>query len=146
MLDEDDITILKHLRMNARKSLADISRETGISLTTVFNRTRRLKKSCILKFASIPDYTFIGYPIRVNFAAKAGKTNELREFLIKNRNVNSAFKINRNFDFYFEAIFSDVRELYSFTEKLKDFNLKALKEYPVVEELKKEDFFSIALD
>lgn len=144
MLDEDDTTILKHLRKNARKSLADISRDSGISLTTVFNRTRRLKKTVIEKFVSILDYTVIGYPVRVHFAVRVRKKEELSNFLIKHANINTIYKINKNMDFYFEAIFSNVKELYSFTERLKDFDLKVLKEYPVAEELKKEEFFSIA--
>jgi DNA-binding Lrp family transcriptional regulator len=45
MLKEKDLILIKHLRQNSRKSLANISRETNIPISTLFDRLNELEKT-----------------------------------------------------------------------------------------------------
>ena len=49
MLDGKDIKILKELKRNGRLSAQEISKITGIPVTTVFNRVKRMEKSKAIK-------------------------------------------------------------------------------------------------
>ena len=47
MIPKKELLILHALRKNARKNLATISRETGIPITSVFEKVHKLQKTMI---------------------------------------------------------------------------------------------------
>lgn len=49
MIDQKDMQILKELKNNSRLSAKEISKKTGIPITTVFNRIKKMEKSIIIK-------------------------------------------------------------------------------------------------
>ena len=49
MMDEKDIRILNELKRNGRLSAQEISKKTGIPVTTVFNRIKKMEKSKTIK-------------------------------------------------------------------------------------------------
>ena len=49
MLDEKDIKILKELKRNGRLSAQEIAKRTGIAVTTVFNRTKRMERTGVIR-------------------------------------------------------------------------------------------------
>jgi len=62
MADDKDILILDALKKNARASVLEIAKETGLPNTTVHNRIKKLKKDKVIE----------GYTIRIN-PQKIGK-------------------------------------------------------------------------
>ncbi len=53
MIDKKDIKILNELKQNGRMSAQEISKKTGIPVTTVFNRVKRMEKSSVIKKYSV---------------------------------------------------------------------------------------------
>jgi len=139
MLTEKEKLLLRYLRRNSRVSLAEISRETKIPLSTLFETLRKLELKAILRHTSLVDFSKIGYNLKVNFVIKARNKQELREFLFNNMNVNSFSSLINGHDFYAECVFRDLFELNKFKEALERFQAVA-DEIFIIEVLKKEEF------
>jgi len=144
LLTKKELLILTHLRADSRKSLAMISRETGIPISTIFDKVNKLGKSTISKYSPLLDFQKLGFGLRVNFVLKANdkKKQELKNFLLTNKNVNSMLRLNNDFDFFVEAVFRDMKGLEEFSESLGKFKIKKKKEFFVIEDLKKEEFLT----
>lgn len=139
MLSEKEFIILSKVRENARISLAEISRQTKIPVTTIYDTLNRLKKRKIIeKQVSIIDFSKIGFGTRINLILKADKKNELIEYLKSNPNVNSIHKVSGNYDFLIDVVFSNLINYESFKDELKKFDLTNIREHHIVEEVKKE--------
>ena len=140
-IDKEQL-LISHLRQNARKNLTAISRCTGIPVSTLFEKIKQLEKSLIKKHTALLDFSRLGFDVRVNFALKAGKQARERvmEFLMKDARVNSVYRINNGYDFMAECIFRSMKEASEFSEKLEEIKVKEVKEYYILDELKKEEF------
>ena len=69
--------------------------------------------------------------------------DEISEFILKNRNINSAYKINNSFDFLAECIFKSMKDLDKFIESLEcQFNVMGMEVLYIVEDIKREKFLS----
>ncbi len=139
-----ELLLLSHLRKNARKNLTALSRQTGIPVSTLFERIKRYEGGIIRKHTALIDFSRLGFEIRVNIFLKADKSrrDELKRFLMKEQGVNSVFRINNGYDFLVEGIFRNMKEVTDFTEKLEGYKVKEIKEYYTLEEIKKEGFMS----
>jgi len=144
LLTKKELLILTHLRADSRKSLTMISRETGIPISTIFDKVNKLGKSTISKYSPLLDFQKLGFGLRVNLILKANdkRKQDLKDFLLKNQNVNSLLRLNNNFDFFIETVFRDMKGLEEFYENLKKFKIKKKKEFFVIEDLKKEEFLT----
>jgi DNA-binding Lrp family transcriptional regulator len=142
MLTKRELLILTHLRENSRKSLAVISRETGIPISTVFEKVNKLEKNTISRYSPLVDFSKIGFKLKINFLFKSKNKRNLGDFLLKNKNINSVLKVNGFFDFFVEAIFSDMNDVEKFHDNLNELNIEEKKEFFVIEDLKKEMFFT----
>ena len=144
MLRKKELLILTHLRADSRKSLTMISRETGIPISTIFDKVNKLGKSTISKYSPLLDFQKLGFGIRINFALKANdkKKQEFKDFLLTNKNVNSILRLNNGFDFFVEAVFKDMKGFEEFSESLEKFKIKKKKEFLIIEDLKKEEFLT----
>ena len=144
MLTKKELLILTHLRADSRKSLAMISRETNIPISTIFDKVNKLGKSTISKYSPLLDFQKLGFGIRINFVLKANdkKKQELKDFLLTNKNVNSMLRLNNDFDFFIETVFRDMKGLEEFSESLEKFKIKKKKEFFIIEDLKKEEFLT----
>ena len=120
LLTKKELLILTHLRADSRKSLAMISRETSIPISTIFDKVNKLGKSTITKYSPLLDFQKLGFGLRVNFVLKANdkKKQELNDFLLTNKNINSMLRLNNDFDFFVEAVFKDMKELENKLKKI----------------------------
>ncbi|MFO8016503.1 MAG: Lrp/AsnC family transcriptional regulator [Candidatus Woesearchaeota archaeon] len=134
--------LISHLRQNARKNLTAISRSTGIPVSTLFEKIKQLERGVIKKHTALLDFSRLGFDVRVNFALKAGKQarDRVKEFLMKDARVNSVYRVNNGYDFFVECIFRSMKEASDFSEKLEELKVKEVKEYYILDELKKEEF------
>ena len=146
MLAKKELSILSHLRKDSRKSLSKISKETGIPLSTVFDNLGKLEKKVIKKYVSLIDFSKMGYNLKVNFILKSGdKKEELKQFLLSNKNVNSLLRLNGEADFLVEGIFKDMKELEEFNNKLDGHKIVNKMEHHIIEEIKTEGFIESIL-
>jgi Lrp/AsnC family transcriptional regulator for asnA, asnC and gidA len=144
-MDSKDLLILAALREDARMSFADMSKKTEIPSSTLFDRVRFLESRVIKRHVSLIDFEKLGFGTIVKMAVKVDRKDResLGDFLLSTRNVNSVYRIDNEFDFFFEGIFRNMNELRRFREDLREkFKLEAESVFYIIEELKREDFLS----
>jgi DNA-binding Lrp family transcriptional regulator len=144
MINKKEMVILSHLRSNARKPVAEISRSTNIPLSTVFDKVKNLEDNYIIKHTSIINFNKIDYNYKVRFFLKPNNNDKdkLLSFLLSDKNVNSLFRMSNEYDFLVECIFKEMIDVVSFSEKLDEYNLLNKEMYYIVDELKHEGFLS----
>lgn len=144
-MKKTDLLIISSLRQNARAKLTEISRKTRIPVSTIFDKIKIHEGTVIRKHTALVDFSKLGYNTRANIILKVKKEDRepVREFLMKNSCINSAFKINNGYDFLIEAVFRNIKEVEDFIESLEEkFSIKAKQVFYVIDELKKEAFLS----
>ena len=144
-LSERDLLIISHLRKDARKNLTTMSKETGIPVSTIFDRIKTQENGIIKKHTAIIDFSKLGYTTRINLMVKAKKEQkeELKNYLAKQENVNSVYKINNSYDFLVDGVFMNIKGFEEFLERMDDrFDIEAKEVYYIVDEIKREDFMS----
>jgi len=139
-----DIVLMTFLRNNSRENLTRISRLTAIPVSTIFDKLKDYEKELIRKHTTLIDFRKIGFDIKVNMMFKISRDmrEEFRDFLMKNENINSVFKVNNGFDFLVEAIFRDMNDMQRFNELIERFNIEAKQEMFILEDIKREGFLS----
>jgi len=144
-MKKTDLMIISSLRRNAREKLTNISKKTRIPVSTIFDKIKTYETGLINKHTALIDFNKLGYNTRANIILKVNKKDksEMKNFLLKHKNINSALKINNGFDFLIEAIFTNIKEVEDFLELLEEnFKIKSKQVFYIIEELKKESFLS----
>ena len=144
-IKQKDLLLLACLRENARKTLTEISRQTKIPISTIFDRLKTTRESIIKKHTTIIDFAMLGFntTAKIVFKTQKDKREELKNFLLKHQNINSIYKINNGYDFLVEGIFRNIKELEDFSEMLEEkFKIRSKQVYYVIEEIAREQFFS----
>lgn len=139
-----DILLMTYLRNNARENLTRISRLTAIPVSTLFDKLKEYEKDIIRKHTTLIDFKKIGFDIKVNMLFKVTRSSreDFKEFLMKNENINSVFKVNNGYDFLVEAIFKDMNDMQRFMEVLEHYNIESKQEMFILEDIKREGFLS----
>jgi len=138
MVTSKEILLLKKMRNNSRKSLNSISKELDVPSSTLFDMLKRLESHVIIKHTSLIDFSKLGYSIKVIFTINSSQKDDLRHFLMRNENVNSLSTVINGFQA--ECVFKDLKEMTGFKERLKQFEIDELREFFVVDEIKREGF------
>jgi DNA-binding Lrp family transcriptional regulator len=144
-MNKKDLLIIAHLRNNARMPLTDMSRKTQIPVSTIFDRLKLNENNLIVKHTSLLDFAKLGYNTRANISLKVGKQDKeaLKDYLVKHQSVNSLYKINNGFDFMFEGVFKQIKDMEDFLEQIdQKFDIQDKKSFFVIEDLKRESFMS----
>ncbi|MCH8294432.1 winged helix-turn-helix transcriptional regulator, partial [Candidatus Poribacteria bacterium] len=116
---ERDKRIIAQLRKDGRASLTHISKSTGISISTLFERLKQLKGQAITKFTCIVDFKRLGlhaHSLAVYRVCKANK-KALQKYLHAHPNVNSVYRINFKYDFLVELVFDGLLAQEEFIDK-----------------------------
>jgi len=144
MLDKKDLLIVSHVRQNARKNLTKISRETGIPVSTIFEKLKKNENDLIKKHTALIDFAKAGFNVKVKMIVKADNRTkeELKKFLSSAPEINSVYKINNGYDYIIEAIFRDMNEANDFFERMDDIKIKSRQEFYVLKEIMKENFMA----
>jgi DNA-binding Lrp family transcriptional regulator len=121
MLKKKDMKIFSVLRKNARESLKNISKQTKIPISTIYDRLKEHEKTIIHKYTALLDFSKFGYTTRAHILVNVPKEKrqEMQDFLTKHININSVYKINNRFDYLIEAIFTNIQEIEDFIESLE---------------------------
>jgi len=144
MLQKNELKIVAHLRDDARKSLTKISRETGIPVSTIFEKLKgNTARKIITRNTCLLDFSKVGMNTRAKIALKTVPDHRrpMRDFLEKNLHVNSLFKINNGYDYLIDVIFANLKDLEEFLELLEDkFKIRTKHVFYVIEEIVREQF------
>jgi DNA-binding Lrp family transcriptional regulator len=139
-LKEKHMGILRHLRQDGRRSFSEISRQTGMPVTTVFESYNKLMGCGVIRqHACIVDFKRLGYNYRSFILVKAKRKEELLKFICESQFVNSIFKIS-NYDLMIDSIFPGMKEYYAFLDSLESFEITGIESHDVIDELKNEEF------
>jgi|GEM_PF-3021555 len=140
MLSAKHLAILAQLRTDARMSLANISRATGIATSTIFDYYSQLAKKAVLKHVCLLDFKALGYPLRKHFLIRVEERAKALAWLKRQAAVNNLYRVDE-YDAFFDAYFADAAELEDFknglTAALKPHQVK---EFDILEELQQEAF------
>jgi DNA-binding Lrp family transcriptional regulator len=135
--------ILRHLRLNSRKSLAKIGRECNIPASSAYNEVNRIEQSFVSKYTSLLDFNRLGLYARAHLiiGVDRGDRKLLSEFLGKCPNVNSVYRLRGEHDFYVDAVFKHELEVNDFVKRLKaDFAVKEVVVHHILKEVQSEMF------
>lgn len=136
--------IISYLRNNARMSLTDLSKKTGIPVSTLFDKLKQFEESYSLKYISLLDFQNIGYNVRAIALINAKeKKHELMKKLSISFCCNTLLKINNGWDFLAELIFKSMNEAEGFLEKLEEEYGIHYQLFYTIEKIQEESFFSI---
>lgn len=141
-MDETGIMILSHLRSDARKSLVEVAKETGIPVSTVYDKVRKYEKSIIKKHSSIIDFQKIGYNIRVMMLVKLKKDEEFRKLANSHSSINSVFKLNEHSMYLIDCIFMYMGEMEDFLAHLEKCDVEEKDMHFISEEVVRENFLA----
>jgi DNA-binding Lrp family transcriptional regulator len=100
MISEEDISILKELRKNARAGIAEMSASASIPESEVPDKLKKLEVSMIKKYSSIVNFDRLGFKARYLFLVKSDDScrQQVREFLVENHSVNNIYVTNSGYD------------------------------------------------
>jgi DNA-binding Lrp family transcriptional regulator len=140
-----ELMILRELRHNSRESLTNISKRTGIPISSLFDWIRHSSESLVLKNTALLDFEALGYNARVNATLKC-KSSELAEiikFLKASPHINNLYKVCPEFNLAFEAVFPQIKQFDRFLSELEErFDILDRKVFYIVEDIKREEFLS----
>jgi DNA-binding Lrp family transcriptional regulator len=145
MMSTKDMVVMAHLRNNARETLTRMSRLTKIPISTLYDKLKQHEKGLIQKHTCLVDFAKLGFNTKVNILIKVDRDlrEEVKNFLIKDFNVNSVYKINSGYDFMIEGIFKHIKDMEDFLERLDErFKLRERQVFYVIEDIKREGFMS----
>ena len=144
-MKQTDLLIISCLRRDARMRLTDMSKSTRIPVSTIFDRMRTLEGDVIKKNTALVSFERLGFHARAVITLKVGNKHreQLYSLLGKSESVNNLYRINNGWDYLAEVVFPGVKEVEEFVEQLEaKVNLKDVKVFYVIDEIKKECFLS----
>lgn len=144
MMLEKELLLIAHLRQDCRMPLTELSKKTGIPVSTIFDNLQENRKF-MTRNVMLFDFQKVGYSTRATILLRIEKDEreKISEYLKKHYNVNTLCKINNGYDFLLECVFKSIRDMEQFTESLESkFRIKAKETHFIIDELKKEGFLS----
>ncbi|MBD3361305.1 hypothetical protein GF358_00780 [Candidatus Woesearchaeota archaeon] len=145
MIKNKDLLLLANLRADSRMHLKEISRNTRIPVSTLYDRIKAKAGDSILRNSCLLDFDKLGFNVKAHVLFRVNKTDKenLRKFLIKSLNVNNMYKINNGYDFIVEFVFRTVSDMENYLEKMdQKFSIKTKDVHYIIEDLKRESFLS----
>ncbi len=123
-LDKTDIKITNTLIDNARLSLREIAKKSGISVATAMNRLRRLESEKIIQgYAASIDYEKAGFDIEVMIDVRIskGKLLEVEAKIASHPNIFAVYDTTGSFDCVILARFHGRRQMDAFLKKVQTY-------------------------
>lgn len=151
-LDEKDKKILTILNKNARKSIADISRATGIQRDSVLYRIKRMEENnLILHYHAVLDPIILENPIysfvtfELNYSSEQEK-NKFISYLKSLKNISYIAKTSGKWDLIINVVAKNLKEFdqilvdirMKFSSTIKDYNTSS-----IIEEIKYDDMVEL---
>lgn len=114
-IDRKDLMLIEELRNDAKLSEQKMARKTGIPMTTVHNRIRKLRGLGVITGYTVRlDYAKLGRPMTAYVLVKAAPGadhGELLSDIAKIPHVCEAATVAGDFDIFFKARFASMNEM-----------------------------------
>lgn len=144
-LDKKDKKILEELQRNARQTVSDISRKTGLPIDVVKYRIKKLEKQGVIKsYHAFLDHIKLGYPLYayIVFALYNLKPEEekiLINYLKTHKKIVYVSKNAGKWDIVIGVCAKDYRDLDDIIKQIRAKFIDSIKDFeiiPVIEEHK----------
>ncbi len=117
-LDKKDISILEHLKKNAKYTTQDISKLTNIPITTIHNRIKKLESNGVIKNYTVnlnynKLYKYINSILLIQVNS-LGDQEEICARLTKMNEVYGAYIVTGDDDIIIRIRVNNVEELHNF--------------------------------
>jgi DNA-binding Lrp family transcriptional regulator len=120
-MDDKDITILKHLLIDARQSARQLSHRLGVSTVTILSRIKKLEGENIIQgYSARLNHELLGYDITaiIEIKTNKGKMLEIENEIAKQDNVVAVYDVTGNADMIIIAKFKNRELLSEFVKKI----------------------------
>lgn len=120
-LDDVDVSLLRALNQDARKSYRDLAKELGLALSTVSARMKRLEgEGYVTGYVPVLDPQKLGFDlvVIVGVTITAGKLIEAQQRIAKMPRVYGVYDVTGEWDSIILARFRDREELNQFVKDL----------------------------
>lgn len=144
-MKKTDATIINAFRTDGRMQLTELSRKTGLPVSTLHERLRKYVHQGVLKPSALLNFKKVGYDARAHIllAADPCVKEKLHTALSSNPHVNSLYRINNGWHYLLECVFPTMYDLELFVEKLEQqFPIKRKEVHYTLDELKREAFLA----
>jgi Lrp/AsnC family transcriptional regulator for asnA, asnC and gidA len=120
-VDELDLSILRELKKDARKSHRDLAEKLNVAEGTIYNRINKLQESGIIKrFMVDLDFSKLGYDLTViiGITVEGGHLAEIEEKIGKKPNVSAVYDVTGEYDALIVAKFAERDSLNDFIKSI----------------------------
>jgi Lrp/AsnC family transcriptional regulator, regulator for asnA, asnC and gidA len=120
-IDDLDLSILRELKKDARKSHRDIAEKLGVAEGTIYNRVNKLQEMGIIKrFMVDLDFSKLGYDLTavIGFIVEGGHLGEVEEKIAKKPNVSALYDVTGEYDALIVAKFKEREEMDKFIKSV----------------------------
>ncbi|MGW1025789.1 Lrp/AsnC family transcriptional regulator [Streptomyces sp. NPDC002577] len=116
----EDQALVQALAGDARQSVAELSRRTGLSATTVRRRLRRLEESRALVFRCEVARSLSGWPVSVSLwcAAPPGETARIAAHVSAMREIRLCASLSGPHNLLFAAWLRSIDDIHAFESRL----------------------------
>ena len=145
MMKEKEKKLVIELRKNGRQDITKLASMHGYPKSTMYDILHKLERKGILEHTTKVDFEKLGFPIRIFMMVKTSPQHkaEMKEFLMRQKNVNSIYTVNHSANFHFEAIFRNQKGIEEFLEALEaKMPLTQINVYNVIEKICSEKFLT----
>jgi Lrp/AsnC family transcriptional regulator for asnA, asnC and gidA len=120
-IDDLDLSILRELKKDARKSHRDIAEKLGVAEGTIYNRVNKLQEMGVIKrFMVDLDFSKLGYDLTavIGFIVEGGHLAEVEERIAKKANVSALYDVTGEYDALIVAKFKEREEMDKFIKSV----------------------------
>jgi len=119
-IDDTDVSILKELEKDSRRSLKEISKYLKVPISTVHSRMKKLEESGVIEsFSAKLSPELLGFKFKVIIGLNVERKHlvEAERVLSKKKEVIVVYDVTGRFDLFVVARFKSVRDLDAFLKE-----------------------------
>ncbi len=119
--DELDISIIRELQEDGRKSYREIADKLKVAEGTVYNRVNKLRETGIIKrFIPDVDFSKLGYDLTavIGVQVEGGHLPEIEEQISKEPNTTAVYDVTGDYDAIIVSKFKDRSSLNDFVKRV----------------------------
>jgi DNA-binding Lrp family transcriptional regulator len=120
-VDETDVKIIKTLVSDARLSLREIAKISGVSTQTVLTRMKKLEKEGVLRgYTAVLNHEKLGYQLTalIEITVSKGRLLEMENEIARMSNVVCVYDVTGLTDAFVIAKFKSREELSAFAKRI----------------------------
>jgi len=143
-LKKKDVMILSHLRRHARIPLTELSRKSGIPVSTLFDKLKTATPF-VKRFTILMDFLPLGFATRAIVVVKVHKKDreDVKTFVAKNKSINSVYKVNNGYDYCLDIVVRDMKELEDLLQHMEEhWKIEKRLVFYLLEIVKEEEFLT----